>query len=298
MNNEDIKRTDSINWALFLQQQPPGSMIKVIGAFVERGTHYPGLGTRNAQPSLIVPEIQIHCPQDTCGALMFFHSEDGGLYLKANFQNVFLTYSCKNCNKYQKTFAVMIRLNPDGVCEAYKIGEHPPFGPPIPSRALRLIESDRDFFLSGRRCENQGLGIGAFAYYRRVVEDQWSRLVDEIIKVSKRISASVEIIKALEISKDEKQFAKAIKDVKEAIPPALMINGYNPLTMLHNALSQGVHNLSDEDCLSLATSIRVVLVELAEKIGDALKNEKELNDAVSRLIKTTSDKKNIKDNQR
>ena len=37
--------------------------------------------------------------------------------------------------------------------------------------------------MKGRRCGNLGLGIGAFVYYRRVVENQKSRILDEIIKV-------------------------------------------------------------------------------------------------------------------
>jgi hypothetical protein len=36
-------------------------------------------------------------------------------------------------------------------------------------------------------------------------------------------------------------------------------------------------------CLQLATNIRVVLAELAERLGTALKEEKELTAAISRL---------------
>jgi len=60
---------------------------------------------------------------------------------------------------------------------------------------------------------------------------------------------------------------------------------HNPLLLLHNALSQGVHTHSEEECLSLATSIRAVLIELADKLAQALKEEKELSDAVAKLLK-------------
>jgi hypothetical protein len=52
----------------------------------------------------------------------------------------------------------------------------------------------------------------------------------------------------------------------------------------HNALSEGLHELTDEECLALATSIRVVLVELAERITTALKEQTELKSAVSQLL--------------
>jgi hypothetical protein len=67
--------------------------------------------------------------------------------------------------------------------ECYKLGELPVYGPPTPARLISLIGPDREIFLKGRRCGNLGLGIGAFVYYRRVVENQKSRILDEIIKV-------------------------------------------------------------------------------------------------------------------
>ena len=125
-----------------------------------------------------------------------------------------------------------------------------------------------------------------------MVENQWTRLVEEIIKVAKTINSDADTIVSLEACKDEKQFSKAVKNLKKAIPTSLLINGQNPLLLLHGALSQGVHNLKDEECLTVATSIRVVLVELAEKLGHALKDEKELKDAIKKLQQFQSDKKN------
>jgi hypothetical protein len=44
-----------------------------------------------------------------------------------------------------------------------------------------------------------------------------------------------------------------------------------------------VHGLTDEKCLELATDVRVVLAELSELLGHALKDERELKEAVARL---------------
>ena len=99
------------------------------------------------------------------------------------------------------------------------------------------------------------------------------------------ISIPPEIIVALEGAQKEHQFSKAIDSVKDAIPQRLLINGQNPLTLLHAALSKGLHNHSDETCLELATDIRLILAELAELLGHALKDERELKEAVARLSK-------------
>jgi hypothetical protein len=72
------------------------------------------------------------------------------------------------------------------------------------------------------------LGIGAFAYYRRIIEDQKNRLLDDIIKVARRTNAPDEAIAALEAAKNEKQFHKAVEQVKDAVPSSLSSEGTTP----------------------------------------------------------------------
>ena len=92
----------------------------------------------------------------------------------------------------------------------------------------------------------------------------------------------------LAAAKAETQFSKAVEAVRHGIPQALLINGHNPLLLLHTALSEGLHAQTDETCLELATSIRIVLTELVERMALALKEEAELKGAVSRLLASRS----------
>jgi hypothetical protein len=179
---------------------------------------------------------------------------------------------------------VAIREEGESDGTVVKYGELPAFGPPTSSKVISLIGPDRDSYLKGRQAENRGLGIGAFAYYRRVVENQKNRLLDEIIRVAERTKAPRATIELLSSAKDETQFSRAVEMVKDAIPPTMLIDGHNPLTLLHSALSQGLHAQSDEECLALAGSIRVVLEELAERASTALKDHAELRTALGRLM--------------
>lgn len=79
---------------------------------------------------------------------------------------------------------------------------------------------------------------------------------------------------------------------KDAIPESLLINGHNPILLLHSALSEGVHAQTDEQCLEIAGSVRIVLGELSERLSQALKDEAELTKALSNLMnnKSTSNK--------
>lgn len=268
---------NSISFADFLENHPPNNQVIVKDIF-ENGNY--GNGYR-----LKTPDLQIHCTNSHCNGIRFFTNTSGYEYANNEKQNDFyLIYQCKNCEMEIKTFSIHLDIINNEYARVCKYGELPSYGPPTPSRMIKLIGPDRDIFLKGRQCENQGLGIGAFTYYRRVVENQWSRFVESIINVARTINAPKAMIDDLEKTKSDFRFTRSVEDTKAAIPGTLLINGHNPLTLLHSALSEGVHDLTDEECLNLATSVRIVLAELSEKISNALKDEKEIKDAVTRLL--------------
>ena len=78
--------------------------------------------------------------------------------------------------------------------------------------------------------------------------------------------------------------------VKESLPESLLVDGHNPFKLLHKALSIGLHNQSDEECLKIAHNVRMVLIDLAERIKLALSEQRDLKSAVSALLKFNSEK--------
>ncbi|HEY0547847.1 MAG TPA: hypothetical protein VGC91_20880 [Pyrinomonadaceae bacterium] len=266
-------------WADFLLRTPPNVPEEIEDLFQQ--------GEFGLQ--LTKSEIQFYCGSDKCKGNRFFQLIGTTRITASGYssQKEFITYWCKNCGGMGKTFALELRHmstdnNKQGT--AMKFGESPPYGPSVPARLISLIGPDRDEFLKGRRAENQGLGIGAFAYYRRVVENQKGRLITEISKVAKRLNAPQDIIEKFDRALRETQFSKAVDDIKTAIPAVLLIEGHNPLMLLHSALSEGLHAGTDEECLELATNIRLVLTELSERISTALKEESELKQAITSLL--------------
>jgi hypothetical protein len=207
--------------------------------------------------------------------------------LRLGFENLrFLNYYCSNCHGQYKKIAILIEpdAQTSGLGTVYKYGEKPSFGIPVPNKLLRLFGKDSKIFLKRRQCENQGLGIGAFAYYRRVVESHKNDLYDEIIRVCQTIGTSADLVEQLRAAKGENSFEKAIGDIKAALPQGLLINGHNPLTALHRALSVGLHDKSDEECLESARAVRVVLGNLVEKISILRQDNKDLHDSVQHLL--------------
>ncbi|RKU29756.1 hypothetical protein C6499_08195 [Candidatus Poribacteria bacterium] len=270
----------------FLQSTPPNQERYILNLFMQ---HTGPFG--NVIKEINKPELELHCSDDSCNGIRFFRCTEvfssPGPHLKENISNyLYVTYRCSNCLRTTKVYSFIAILDtneePHGIC--YKFGEFPSYGQPVPPRLIKLIGPDREIFLKGRNCENQGLGIGAFTYYRRVVENQKNRILGEIVKVFEKIGLPQDKIDTLREAIKETQFSKALGMAKDAMPESLLIDGHSPIFLLHRALSRGVHELTDEECLELASTIRLVLGELSEKLSAILKDKAELTRAVSTLM--------------
>jgi hypothetical protein len=287
MTNETVVQSPEFptkTFAEFLESSPPNQIVRIPDLMEEKW--YGNV----CSEYLKTPDIQLHCPGEACDGIRFHRCTDG-THTKvepSKITNIFITYLCSNCQTHKKTYSIKAHRENDTYSGAIvKFGENPVFGPPISAKLLKLIGPDRDNFLKGRRCENQDLGVGAFAYYCRVVEHQKNRILKDIVKVSEKINAPKEKIDILNFALLETQLTKALDTAKDAVPESLLINGHSPLKLLHRALSDDIHNLSDEECLGLASSVRVILSELTDRLSQALKDEVEITNALNRLLAPT-----------
>lgn len=289
MQDEDAEKSgggpkdapDVLTFKEFLESVPPGQTRTV--------TDYADRDRTAVSPSFTITaeRLWLHCPSPECGGYRYFtplHKQ----YVKfgMSLQNGFLGYVCSNCGKTHKRYSVQLTARAASTpATVVKYGEVPSFGEPVPNRLLRLLdeEGDKDLFLKGRQCENQGLGVGAFSYYRRVVENKKVTLIKEIRKVADIVNAPKETKDALDAAMTEHSFKGSLDKIKGAIPESLLINGHNPMALLHAALSDGLHDRDDKHCLELATSIRVVLSDLVKKVMEAQKENEELKKALAKL---------------
>jgi hypothetical protein len=275
---EEPKKADGtdLSFAEFLVTVPPNSERQVRDLFKEIKANY------GPVYHLILDDLSLYCASTECERVQKYENRDGSVSVDGS-QQVFLRYVCRNCRKSGKTFAIFVKLAQGGSGIAVKFGEVPVFGSHTPARLITLIGPDRDLFLKGRRAENLGLGMGAFAYYRRVVENQKDRILGEVRRVAVKVGLGQDVLATLDAAIKETQFSKAVDLTKAGFPQGLLIEGANPLTLLHDALSKGLHVYDDAICLELATDIRLVLAELAERLTQLLRDDAELKQAVNRL---------------
>ncbi len=261
-----------------LSKYPPGEVHSITNLGISRSP--------SSLPILMKPRLKIHCPDSFCNGVRFFDAyQTKRVTLTEKWSRVFLHYSCSNCRSRSKIFAIMARWNDaadEG--EAVKLGEWPPFGPQVSLGTISILGKNKDLFLMGRRAEVQGLGIGAYAYYRRVIESQKDHMIDEIIRVLRKTNSPETQIEKLKSARTEKQFKKAVELISDAIPQALLINGYNPLALLEQAITKGSDARHDNEALKLATSIRIIITELAERLVRALEDQTDLDKAVNYIL--------------
>jgi len=236
---------------------------------------------------------RLYCGFEDCQNYTFFeflNTTQFHINLKGTNENR-VSFRCCNCKQSTYTFFLEITSSVDSnadnntVFKIQKIGQIPRHGKRIPSKALKIIGKERDLFFKGNISENQGLGIGAFSYYRRVLDSQKDKIFDEVIKVLKLTTGNEVLTKELTDAKAETQFTKAVDKIQTALPDGLLIGGYNPLKLLYSALSEGLHSHTDKECIELAQDIKVVLFEFSERLDSALKESAELSGAINRLAR-------------
>lgn len=283
---------DSPTLKAILQDLPPGMYFDVLEVVYDA---HGGVFSDKKIKALTTPDLHMHCDSTQCNGIRLFeynlfpmHYEyreiEGG---DTSYEHVYIEYLCQNCKENVKSFAIMIiRVHDDGkTADIIKMGEFPFYGPTVPSKLISLIGPDRELFIKGLKCESQQLGIAAFSYYRRVIENQRDRIIDKISDALSKIGTDNDVLVLLSNLKNQRQFKTSVDELKPHLPESLLIEGHNPLALLHRSLSIGLHELSDEDCLSYAHSIRIVLAELAVKLKLLLSNKNELKGAINILNK-------------
>ena len=241
--------------------------------------------------SLWIREIDTFC--ETCGQLRPFHAEDKpydsfdrfGAALppfEKGFDSVsidrslktgtsYFKFTCVSCGRSKREYHVEQKVD-EKTIRLQKYGE-------LPKKQLernpvlqQFLKDDLDNYEKAVDCLSLGYGVAAFAYFRRVVENNINRLLDLVQEDAKSSGADTKITEALAELRGNPPMSKKIKIANHALPAYLNPDGLNPLGRLYEVLSEGVHNLSEEECLNKAkaTSECLALVgnwHLERKIG-------------------------------
>src|SRR5690554_1107831 len=164
-----------------------------------------------------------------------------------------------------------------------KVGQYPAWEVSGEPNIERLLGAHAGYYKKRLICESQGYGIGAFGYYRRIVEETIDELLNEIADLLSGDELEQYRV-ALQKTKETIVTAEKIELVKDLLPTILRPDGMNPLSALHSALSQGLHAESYEDCLDLAESCREILVFLVNQVAASKQTAKSFTSSMRKLL--------------
>jgi len=179
-------------------------------------------------------------------------------------------FKCYTCPSSEYTFFIEVDIENSKI---RKVGQSPPWPTNLDKNIARFLGDDADFFKKALKCESQEYGIAAFSYYRRILENSIVKILETLRSILERQGSSSENIKQIDRALKETLMDKKIKIAKNAIPKSFTPNGMNPLTIIYDTLSAGLHRLSEDECLKKSEQIRVALSYLIKIL--TLENEEQ-----------------------
>jgi hypothetical protein len=189
-------------------------------------------------------------------------------------------YRCVGCSKYDRYFLIKFDEAREFVM---KVGQDPAWTIAVDRQLEQMLGSHTDTYKKGLICESQGYGIGAYGYYRRIVEEIIDQLLDEIVNLIPPTEQST-YVAALAKAKSTHIAQEKIDLVKDLLPPSLRPEGLNPLSVLHDSLSAGLHSQPDERCIELAATTREALVFLVHQVLTHKKAAKTFTESIKKLL--------------
>jgi hypothetical protein len=150
-----------------------------------------------------------------------------------------------------------------------KSGQWPPWEPKISNRLLKNLGEQARLFRRGIACLGEGLGIGAAAYFRRVIEDETDAILD-LIKEAAELDGDQAALENVRAARKSKSASDGLKLAAEKVPASLRPGGRNPLAVLYAALSGAVHTETEEEALQTAETIMKTLVFLFEELKERM----------------------------
>jgi hypothetical protein len=241
--------------------------------FINTGAHgMPHFG-------LLPPQLRMYCGDEKCKGLTWWDVDRNEVYFDPDIKE--RCYTCRNCGESTQYYQIIWREDNPDIFSFVKVGQWPPLTiEPSPELEKALGPEDSKLYKKGLVNFQFGYGIGAVAYFRRVLENKINTLLDLIAEAARNENVASEHVERIEAVKKSHRVEDKIVVASEVLPAHLKPGGHNPLDKLYAPLSAGLHGESDDQCLTTFAEARFVLEFLFKNLTES--NE-EIRKYVQRL---------------
>jgi hypothetical protein len=183
-----------------------------------------------------------------------------------------IRFKCHDCLRMQ--FRCWVEVSDSGGY-VQKVGQSPIWLQLLPREIEKKLGADAELYQKALRNMNEGYGIGACAYLRRLLELYINPLLELLCEAKKDQGASEAELEAIKSAIAAKSFAEKTKYASEIAPASIRPDGHNPLKEIHDRLSDAIHNLDEETAIEYALTISANLVFIVSVLRHQLNDRKQ-----------------------
>lgn len=194
----------------------------------------------------------------------------------------YFKFTCVSCQKQHHEYLVEQVANEETI-KFQKYGQLPRKHLERDKVLQKFFSEDSENYEKAVVCLSHGYGIGAFVYLRRIIENNIYKLLDLVLEDATSSEPNEAIIASLSDLRTESPMSEKIKVANNALPSYLKPDGLNPLGRLYQVLSEGVHNLSDEECLRRANIVKECLKYLVSELSSRKENRAKFKSMIGEL---------------
>lgn len=229
-------------------------------------------------------------------------------YNKENYLDDFQLYDgiCQSCNEYMENFVINIfSTGPEPQDDAEsdfraaisgediekvpipkyfirKTGQFPPFEISPDKEIEKFLKGDDiDYYKKALMNLSANYGIGAFAYFRRITENQITEICYRLSKMDFDGAEKVQV--AIDKFNNNRHMSSLIDEVYKYMPNSFKSLGENPLQLLYAQLSGGIHSFTEKQCYDKASAIDKILKFIIKNLNEESNNRKDLIKALKVL---------------
>ncbi|MFT6138017.1 MAG: hypothetical protein ACJAUJ_001108 [Salibacteraceae bacterium] len=194
---------------------------------------------------------------------------------------------CKSCNQIQVQFLLHV-FQEEFLHEhskkffMQKVGVEPRrVNTPDPMISKYFNRESNNWYYKGINCLSENYGIGAMAYFRRIIEKELINIIEDIKTLPD--AHTLEIQSLLDEHKANPTVSTIYDNIFEHLPHSLKSIGDNPIKLLYKQTSQALHSLTEKESLEKAGSILKLLNFVVIKINEERSEIKSIKDTLKNL---------------
>lgn len=289
---------DQFNSATALQERLSDVLAKwpLYRAFVYAGRNCHSESSsmyRMGRFGLLPKQIRLFCGRKECGYETLWEISGPEVYFGSQFIKRD-NYTCRNCGKETVNYCfIWQERQSDNIF--VKVGQYPELEERVPDTLKKALDGDDlKLYKNALRMRNFNLGVAAVSYMRRVIENRMNDMLEILHEAAITHNAPAELIARHNEMKEEKRFSVKVGYAGDLLPASLRPDGKpNPMAVLHELASEGLHAKSDEECVDIFDACRrtfeYVFGKLRVETEDARNFVKEMSELTEKRTKGGSE---------